>query len=141
MVLRKGRLITSKSRSELMSRVRQSGTSLELRVREALKCHGLRFSTRTTTLPGSPDIANRAARWAIFVNGCFWHAHSRCRRWKLPLNNRSYWRNKFKENKARDQRVIRELHKLGYRVLTIWGCDVLDERRMDFKLRRFVAKS
>jgi DNA mismatch endonuclease (patch repair protein) len=35
-----------------------------------------------------------------------------------------FWREKFEQNVARDQRVVKELRSKGWVVVTIWECDV-----------------
>src|SRR6185295_10665205 len=95
-------LNTTPKRSQLMAGVRQTGTANELLVQSLLRSLGRRFTVKATDLPGSPDIVNRTHQWAIFVHGCFWHAHT-CRLWKLPKGNRSFWKKKFAENKKRDK--------------------------------------
>ena len=60
---------------------------------------------------------------AVFVHGCFWHRCSR-HAWKLPKANREYWRLKFALNRERDRRKARELRADGWRVLTIWECEI-----------------
>jgi len=54
-----------------MRRVRQSGTENERTVRRVLHSLGGRFRVNVRGLPGSPDIANKGRRKAIFVHGCF----------------------------------------------------------------------
>lgn len=106
-----------------MKRVRQAGTMPELRVRAALTDLGVRFRTNVGSLPGSPDIANKTARKAIFVHGCFWH-HHRCDRGRVPAANGVFWREKLLGNVARDKRKVRKLKALEYDVLILWGCEV-----------------
>src|SRR5439155_18738791 len=95
-------------------------TSVERLVHDALRGLGLRFGTRNKDLPGSPDIANRSRRWAVFVHGCFWHGHPGCAMATIPKRNRSFWLGKFTDNRARDRRVVRTLRYMGYRILVIW---------------------
>src|SRR5205807_2186679 len=61
------RPMTNAQTSARMGRVRQRGTAPELLVRRALGALGLRYTTRNRDLPGSPDLANRSRRWAVFV--------------------------------------------------------------------------
>lgn len=123
----KSKLKTTPKRSRLMSRIRQSGTSAELIVRNILYHNGVGFGVKAQDLPGTPDIVNRGGKWAIFVHGCFWHAHQGCSRWKIPSNNSDYWRNKFQTNRKRDKMKVNQLERLGFSVLTIWECEL--ERR------------
>src|SRR5215469_18335167 len=109
-------------RSALMSRVRQRGTEAELAVAAALRQLGVSYRLNVTSLPGSPDFANRKMKWAIFVHGCFWHRHTGCKRATVPKTNEDFWRDKFSTNRLRDAHAIRELRRLGFRVSLIWEC-------------------
>lgn len=110
-----------------MKRQRREGTQPELKVRRSLHSLGHRFRVRNADLPGKPDIANRTHRWAVFVHGCFWHAHEGCSRHTVPKRNRSFWLTKFSTNRARDNRVADALKRMGYRVLTVWECQTANE--------------
>src|SRR5262249_48830195 len=134
------KLKTTPERSLLMSRVRQSGTAPELLVRKLVHSCGCGFRTKAKDLPGTPDLVNRKLKWAIFVHGCFWHAHQDCVLWKIPKANDRYWQQKFAENRARDKRKIEELKKLGYSVLVIWQCDLRNEKKLRGKISKLVGK-
>jgi DNA mismatch endonuclease (patch repair protein) len=111
-------------RSAMMAAVRHFDTPPELAVRSLLHRAGLRFRVHVNSLPGRPDIANRRQRWAVFVHGCFWHAHDGCGRATVPKRNRGFWMDKFRRNRERDRRAVAALRRLGYVVLTVWECDV-----------------
>lgn len=131
-------VVTTPARSELMSRVSQKNTPPEIRVRQLLHDAGHRFNTDARDLPGSPDIVSRSSQWAIFVHGCFWHAHQGCPKWRLPKKNREFWRKKFETNRARDARVVRELQQLGFEVLTVWECQLENEVELTRRLIEFL---
>lgn len=133
------RIRTTPSRSRLMARVRQHGTAAEVAVREVVHRCGRRFRTRARDLPGTPDIVNRTKRWAVFVNGCFWHAHAGCSRSTIPKNNRAFWRKKFADNKRRDRQKKERLGELGYSVLTVWECELEDLAVLEQKVRAFLT--
>lgn len=116
-------IVTDAATSRRMADVRQKDTTPELAVRRALTLLGLRYRVRNRDLPGSPDIANRSGRWAVFVHGCFWHRHPGCVRTTMPKRNRALWIKKFEGNVMRDVRAIAALRKLGFRVITIWECE------------------
>ena len=99
-------------------------------VRRALHRQGRRFRVHNRDLAGSPDIANRRKRFAIFVHGCFWHQHPGCKRATVPKRNRAFWLAKFAANRARDQRAEAALQAAGFRVLTIWECEAEDAARL-----------
>lgn len=108
-----------------MSRIRQRDTRPELVVRRWLHAHRVRYRVNNRDLPGSPDVANRRKRWAVFVHGCYWHRHPGCRRTTTPRRNREFWLKKFEANEVRDRSVQRELEKMGYRVFVVWECETL----------------
>jgi DNA mismatch endonuclease (patch repair protein) len=117
-------LVTTPQRSKLMASVRQRGSAPELAVRAVLRGQGHRFKTNANKLPGSPDIYAPQERLAVFIHGCFWHRHRGCRACTTPKEHRDFWLEKFRQNVARDNRKVRELRRLGYRVLTVWECQV-----------------
>lgn len=123
-------LTTSTERSKLMGRVRQSGTAPELEVRKLLRSLGYRFSTNGKGLPGSPDIVQYRTKKAIFVHGCFWHRHRGCKLSTMPKSNVSFWEAKFEQNQKRDERKIRQMRRLGFRVLVIWQCQLTEPRKL-----------
>ena len=92
-----------------------------------------RSATKSTGLApgggtGSPDVANRSQRWAVFVHGCYWHDHRGCRRATVPKRNTEFWLEKFAGNRRRDARALRQLRARGYRALVIWECEVERKR-------------
>lgn len=128
---------TTPERSALMSRVRQKGTANELIVRRVLHSVGGRFRINRRALPGSPDISSQRRRKAIFVNGCFWHAHRGCSKATLPKNNAEFWRDKLAANVERDSRKIAELRRLQFDVLVVWECELLHPAKLRKRLDAF----
>ncbi len=64
-----------------------------------------------------PDFIFPKLKLAVFVDGCFWHG---CPKHETkPKNNRTFWKNKFARNKARDVLVTRALRRANWRVLRI----------------------
>ena len=120
------RLPTDESRSALMKRVRRSGTEAEQVVAAACRSLGLSYRLNVRSLPGSPDLANKSNRWAVFVNGCYWHHHTGCARATIPKRNHEFWLEKFGANRRRDARKINSLRALGFRVLVVWECQTMD---------------
>lgn len=117
-------LVTDTDTSARLARIPQRDTGPELAVRQVAHALGHRFRVRNHDLPGSPDLANRRRRWAIFVHGCFWHAHAGCARATLPKRNRKFWEAKLAGNRARDQRAVEALERDGWRVVTVWECEL-----------------
>lgn len=59
----------------------------------------------------------------IFVNGCFWHKHD-CPRFVWPSSNQDYWIPKIEGNVHRDEKNKKLLQELGWRVVTVWECEL-----------------
>jgi DNA mismatch endonuclease, patch repair protein len=134
-------LYTTPQRSRQMAAVRRSGTAPELAVRKILSSDKVRYTLENRDLPGSPDIANRSKRFAVFVHGCFWHRHSGCRRTTTPKANLEFWQEKFATNVRRDRRVAAALRRLGYRVTTVWECECSNELLVKAKLGRLLSRT
>jgi DNA mismatch endonuclease (patch repair protein) len=117
-----------------MQRVRQSGTPAEDEVARICRALGLSYRRNVRTLPGSPDLANKARRWVIFVNGCFWHAHTGCKKATVPKRNNRFWTTKFDANRRRDAKKIKDLRTLGYRVILVWECEAFDTHALSDRL-------
>lgn len=116
-------LTTTAEISRRMGNVRQQGTQAELSVRRVARVLGLRYTTENRDLPGSPDLANRTRRFAVFVHGCFWHRHAGCTRATTPKTNRRFWIAKFNRNRQRDLEVQRRLEHDCFRTVVIWECE------------------
>ncbi|WP_455957653.1 very short patch repair endonuclease [Methylorubrum aminovorans] len=114
----------SSQRSRNMRAVRRADTKPELIVRRALHHAGYRFRLHRADLPGRPDIVLPKHRLVIFVHGCFWHRHEGCRRATTPKTRAEFWMAKFASNVARDERSMRQLRELGWRVVVVWECEL-----------------
>lgn len=130
------RLPVDPARSALMRRIRQRGTKPEDAVAVIARELGLHFRRNVRSLPGSPDLANKTRKWAVFVNGCFWHRHDGCSRTTTPKTNRAFWLAKFAANVARDEAQAKSLRARGFRVVVVWECETRDRER----LRRLLMK-
>lgn len=126
--------------SARMRSVRVRDTAPELAVRKLLHSLGTRFRVRPTTLPGRPDITNGSKRWCIFVHGCFWHGHE-CWRGRPPKTNVSFWTQKITTNRERDARKHDALKTQGFRVLTVWQCELDDVASLKSQLATFTRKA
>lgn len=122
-----------------MSRIRSKDTKPEMTVRRFLWAHGYRYSLHSKKLPGHPDIVLRKHKTVIFVNGCFWHGHntvaleggelasSEC--CKLPKSNRAFWLGKINRNRERDSTTASLLRDKGWRIITLWECELKPKNR------------
>ena len=114
---------TKEVRSKNMSHIRSTNTKPEETVRKYLFSRGLRYRKNVRSLPGCPDIVLPKYKTVIFVNGCFWHMHD-CGRFVWPSTNKEYWIHKITRNVERDAENQRILSKQGWKVLTIWECQL-----------------
>ncbi|HEX2854318.1 MAG TPA: very short patch repair endonuclease [Opitutaceae bacterium] len=120
---------SSGTRSRIMAAIRGKNTTPELTVRRFLHAKGLRFRLHAPGLPGRPDLVFPKYRTVVFVHGCFWHQHQNCRFARMPASNQRFWTAKLSGNRLRDRRKAQALRTAGWRVLTIWECQ-LNERRL-----------
>lgn len=107
-----------------MAAIKSTDTKPELVVRRLLHGMGFRYRLHNSLLPGKPDIVLTKYKTVVFVHGCFWHHHKNCARSFIPKSNKKYWRPKIFGNIERDKRNARELKKLGWKIITIWECQI-----------------
>ena len=134
--------LSSEARSALMRRVRVRDTKPELIVRRMLHGLGFRFTINGVSnrnLPGRPDIVLPRLRTVVFVHGCFWHRHLRCRLTTTPSNRAEFWKAKFEANVKRDRDQRRRLRAQGWRVVTIWECETRRLPALQRKLSRMLS--
>lgn len=110
-------------RSINMSHIRSTNSKPEEIVRKYLFAEGFRYRKNVKKLPGCPDIVLPKYKTVIFVNGCFWHKHD-YPRFVWPSSNQDYWRPKILRNIERDNQSRKELETLGWKVITVWECEL-----------------
>ncbi len=121
-----------------MSRVRTRDTAPELALRKALWASGLRgWRLHPKGIPGKPDLAWLGRRVAVFVDGAFWHGHPDYY-WG---QSGGFWTTKIERNRARDQKVNKELAASGWTVVRLWDFEINQDseacvRRVEEALRR-----
>ena len=107
-----------------MSRIRGRDTKPEVLLRSLLHRAGLRFRKNVKSLPGKPDIVLSRYRAIVRVQGCYWHRHEGCRFATTPATRKSFWLEKFRDTVRRDSNTQHALEKLGWRVFTVWECEM-----------------
>lgn len=109
-----------------MRRIRSKDTKPEMALRSSLHKHGYRFRLHAKDLPGKPDIVFRSLKKAIFVHGCFWHQHENpnCVDSRIPNSRPDYWQPKLLRNKERDIEHTNNLRMMGWKVKTVWECEL-----------------
>ncbi|MGH6854714.1 MAG: very short patch repair endonuclease [Aestuariivirga sp.] len=132
--------LTPAARSQRMGMVRGKNTKPELAVRRVVHGMGFRYALHRRDLPGCPDLVFAPRKKVIFVHGCFWHRHanSRCRLARLPKSRLKFWLPKLESNHRRDQKNIRALKSLGWKILLVWECQLVNKEQLQNKLRRFL---
>ena len=111
--------LTRQKRSKVMAAITSTGNrATELRLATILRTNSITGWRRHQALAGKPDFIFRRERFAVFVDGCFWHGCPRhCR---MPKSRQNYWKPKIARNKARDKAIRHALVAAGWRVYRIW---------------------
>src|ERR1700733_780756 len=115
---------SKETRSYNMSRIRSKDTKPEMLVRKFLHKHGFRYRLHVKTLPGKPDIVLPKYGVVIFIHGCFWHGHEQCQAATLPETRKDWWSDKIEKNIINDQKSEETLRGLGWKIITIWTCNL-----------------
>lgn len=121
-------IFSKAKRSEIMSKISGKETKLEVLVGKFLFAQGFRYRKNDKRFAGKPDIVLPKYRTVIFVNGCFWHGHKDCKKAALPTTRREFWEQKISSNVARDARNSEVLRQDGWRVMTIWQCQLKNQK-------------
>jgi DNA mismatch endonuclease (patch repair protein) len=139
--MKRAKMVTNEVRSRMMASIRGRNTTPELQVRKLLHRLGFRFRLQlhSRDLPGKPDVVLPKHNLAIFIHGCFWHKHEKCRFAVMPKTNSAFWSEKLNGNVRRDQAAIEQLHKLGWRTLIIWECALKSKGQLE-KLPKRLAR-
>jgi len=129
---------TREQRTYNMAQIRSRDTKPELVLRKELFALGFRYRLHVPGLPGTPDLVFPGRQKVVFVNGCFWHSHS-CKYGRVqPATRHDYWASKRSETVARDARKQMALEVMGWRVLTVWECELRALDQAIFKVTEFL---
>ena len=128
-----------KTRSYNMSRIRSANTKPEMLVRKFLHANGFRYKLHDKTLAGKPDIVLPKYKTVIFIHGCFWHGHANCKYYVVPKTTTEWWLNKINKNSANDAKAINILKKEGWKIITVWECD-LKVAKIEKTLKTLIKK-
>lgn len=112
------------TRSYNMSQIKGKNTKPEILVRRFLHARGFRYRLHDKSLPGKPDLVLPKYKTVIFIHGCFWHGHAHCRYYVVPKTRTEWWLNKINTNIANDQKAEAQLTEMGWRIITIWECEL-----------------
>ena len=122
-----------------MASISGKDTKPELLIRSRLFKEGFRFRKNVKALPGKPDIVLPKYKTIIFIHGCFWHGHN-CRRATRPASNIEFWNSKIERNINRDKIVKAELKKSGWKVITVWECELKTKSKVDKVMAKLISK-
>ena len=119
---------------------KSKNTKPELAIRSLLWSKGYRFKIHDKTLPGKPDVVLPKHKTIINIHGCFWHNHG-CNRSKLPKTRTEYWYNELEGNKERDFINKSRLKELGWKVIDLWECTLVEKElpKTMLKLERMLS--
>ncbi|MBN1233313.1 MAG: very short patch repair endonuclease [Candidatus Coatesbacteria bacterium] len=112
-----GDIMSPDKRSNVMSKIKCKNTNPERIIFSLLEEKNLIFQKHYKYLPGKPDIVFTEIKFAVFIDGDFWHG------WRFPLWEHKLteiWRLKIKTNRIRDMKNHSQLRKSGWKVLRIW---------------------
>ena len=116
------------TRSYNMSQIKGKNTKPEMLVRKFLFSKGFRYKLHDKNLPGKPDIVLPKYKAVIFVHGCFWHGHDNCKYFVLPKTRTDWWQQKINRNRQSDFDNFIKLTKDGWRVFTIFECELKSDK-------------
>jgi DNA mismatch endonuclease (patch repair protein) len=132
--------LTKAQRSYTMSRIKSKNTKPEIVFRKLLHRSGFRYRLHDKKLPGKPDLVLKRYKTVVFIHGCFWHKHENCPRRNItPKDNAAYWQEKQNKNAARDAANAEKLERIGWRVFTVWECDLKAPEAQLERFKLFIA--
>ena len=120
---------TPAERSKNMAAIKSKNTRPEFFFRKLLFAQGLRCRTNYARIEGHPDIYLPKWKTAIFVHGCFWHRHKKCKFAYQPKSNVAFWNLKFEKNIKRDKAVQEVLYGQKIKCLIVWECTIKQMKR------------
>ncbi|MHB8137988.1 MAG: very short patch repair endonuclease [Smithellaceae bacterium] len=132
--------LSPEERSKRMSLIRGKGSAPEMKLRCLVHKMGFRYRLHIKELPGKPDLVFPSRHAVIFMHGCFWHRHEKCKLSRLPKSKLGFWKTKLEENIKRDVRNQRQLISLGWRILIVWECEITDTERVSAIVREFLRE-
>ena len=134
--------VTTAKRSAIMSRIRGRGNQrTETDVVSLLRKAGTKGWRRQLTLKlgkaqgeasdGTvfksqvrPVFVFPKSKTALFIDGCFWHGCPRC--YRQPKTRKKFWSAKILRNRERDKFQTQALRRIGWRVIRIWECRLIE---------------
>lgn len=131
--------VSQEVRSKNMAAIKGKNTKPEILVRKFLFNKGFRYRLYDRSLPGTPDLVFPKYKTVLFIHGCFWHGHEKCKYFVIPKTRTEWWTAKITRNQQLDKRNIIELKKLGWKIITINECELKPKNKI-ITLNKIVAR-
>lgn len=120
-------IFSKKKRSEIMSKVKNKDSKIEVNFRKALWKAEFRYRKNSTKYFGKPDLVLPKHKAVIFIDSCFWHS---CKKHgSMPQARRKFWEDKLERNKLRDEGVNEYYRNTGWSIFRIWEHDIKKDRQ------------
>lgn len=126
-------------RSKRMALVKNKNTKPEMLVRSMVYGLGYRYRLHDKQIPGKPDLVFKSRKKVIFIHGCYWHRHEKCKLARLPKSRLDFWLPKLESNKIRDQKNQKLLRDMGWKFLVIWECEIGNQDKLKEKITNFLS--
>lgn len=133
-------IYSKQKRSQIMASISGKETKPEISVRKYLFNQGYRYRKNVKSLPGKPDIVLPKLKTVILIHGCYWHGHANCKKAAKPTSNVDFWVEKIGKNVQRDNKVKRELKHSGWKVITIWECQIKNKKLFNTRMKKLVSQ-
>lgn len=134
-------IFSTEKRSQIMSKIRSKNTKAELIVFAYLRKQRIYFQKHYSKVPGSPDIALPRKKTAVFIDGDFWHGRTLAQLTMRRTDSDDYWVKKITRNIERDKEQQIVLTDLGWKILRVWGSDVIRKKTREaslYSIERFL---
>lgn len=115
---------TTEQRSKIMSKIKCRDTGPEIEFRKALWAKGVRYRTCAKSLPGKPDVASVSSKFAVFIDGEFWHGKDWETQRDRIKSNKEYWIKKIERNMQRSKEVDLKLSEMNIAVFRFWSKEI-----------------
>ncbi len=102
---------------------RRKDTSIEIMFRKALWRRGVRYRKNCKNILGTPDVAIKKYRLAVFCDGDFWHG----KEYHGVKSHERFWNEKIKRNQERDLEYTIRLRDAGWTVLRFWESEIRND--------------
>ena len=96
-------------RSYNMSQIKGKDTTPEILVRKYLFAEGFRYRIHQNKLPGKPDLVFPKLKKIVFIHGCYWHGHEKCKYFVPPKTRTKWWLKKIDSNKKSTEKTTADI--------------------------------